>query len=217
MALSVYGLMVLLGVNTISGLQKVVNSYGWVAYLIIVALQIVQVVFIPISNQIITIPALAVIGVFPAFICSWIGIEIGTIILYFIGKKGGGKLFNWVLGDSDKVDKYTNLIKTRKLFYPVAMLIPFIPNDLCTVVAGMAKMNFWYIMVISFFTRGICTLFTCVGFGILTRYWWGIVILVVGLLLLLGCAYITLRYGDKIEDKIFRRKKNEIETKKDNA
>lgn len=196
----VYGLMRLLRVDTIEGLQEIVNSHGFWAYGIIVLLQIIQVVFIPISNQIITVPAIAVVGLLPAFICSWIGIEIGTIILYFIGRKGGGKLLSWLLSDKEKAEKFGELLKTRKLFYPVGMLIGVIPDDLLTTLAGLAKFNFWYVLIVSVITRGICVACTVFSFGILTRTWWGIMLLAIGFTLLAIIGYIFLRYEPKIEE-----------------
>ena len=199
MASAVYGLMVALGVNTIDGLREAVAQYGWWAYAIIVVLQIIQVVFIPISNQIITIPAIAVIGVWPAFFCSWIGIEIGTIALYLIGRYGGGPLLRWLISDKDKVDKFKKMVTERKLFYPVGMLIGVIPDDLLTTVAGVARISFWYVLIVSIVTRGICVLTTVFGFGILTQTWWGIVILAIGSVLIAVAGYIFLRYEPQIE------------------
>lgn len=211
MAGAVYGLMCLLGVSTIKGLQEVVNEYGFWAYGIIVLLQVIQVVFIPVSNQIITVPAIAVIGIIPAFFCSWIGIEIGTIILYFIGRKGGGKLLAWLLSDKEKADKFGELVKTRKLFYPVAMCIPFVPDDLITTLAGVGKLNFWYVLIVSIITRGICTAMTVFSFGVLTQTWWGILILCIGVIILVFLSYIFLRYEPKIEEW-FRKKRTKSDT-----
>ena len=218
MAGIVYGLMKLLGVETIDGLQRVVNTYGFWAYAIIVLLQIIQVVFIPISNQIITIPAIAVIGILPAFFCSWIGIEIGTIILYFIGKKGGGKLLAWLLSDKEKADRFGELVKTRKLFYIFGMTIGVIPDDLLTTVAGLAKLNFWYVLIVSLITRGICTATTVFSFGILTQTWWGITILCTGIVALIIIGYLFLRYEPQIEKWFFKKRgKNVLKAKKHNA
>ena len=216
MAGLVYGLMALLGVSTIEGLREIVNGYGFLAYGIIVLLQVLQVVFIPVSNQIITIPAIAVLGVFPAFICSWIGIEIGTIILYLIGRFGGGKLLAWLLSDKTKAEKFGELVKTRKLFYPVAMLIGVIPDDLITTLAGVGRLNFWYVLVISIITRGICTATTVFSFGILTQTWWGIIILCLGVLILCVLGYLFLRYEPQIESW-WQRRKNAAKTENDKS
>ena len=199
MAGAVYGLMVALGVNTIDGLSDAVAQHGCWAYAIIVVLQVVQVVFIPISNQIITIPAIAVIGVWPAFFCSWLGIEIGTIALYLIGRYGGGTLLRWLLSDQTKVDKFKQAVTERKLFYPVGMLIGVIPDDLLTTVAGAAHISFWYVLIVSVLTRGVCVFATVFGFGVLTQTWWGVMILVVCIVLIATAGYIFLRYEPRIE------------------
>lgn len=199
MALLVFGLMKLLKVDTIDGLREMVNSYGVWAYCIIILLQIVQVILIPVSNQVITIPAIAVVGIWQAFFCSWIGIEIGTIVLYFIGRNGGGKFLTWLLSDKEKADKFGHLVKTRKLFYPVGMLIGVIPDDLLTTLAGVGKLNFWYVLIVSIVTRGICTAATVFSFGILTQTWWGIMLLCIGGILLVTSGYLFLRYEPQIE------------------
>lgn len=196
----VYALMCMLGVNTVQGLQSICNGNPWLSYTIIILLQIIQVVFIPISNQIITIPAIVVLGIFPAFFCSWIGIEIGTIILYFIGNKGGGRLLCWLLSDKEKAERFAGLIKTRKLFYPIGMLIGVIPDDILTTVAGLSKLNFFYVLIVSILTRGICVGFTVFGFGVLTKTWWGIAILASGILTICVLGYLFLRYEPKIEE-----------------
>ena len=199
MAGAVYGLMVALGVNTIDGLSDAVAQHGCWAYAIIVVLQVIQVVFIPISNQIITIPAIAVIGVWPAFFCSWLGIEIGTIALYLIGRYGGGTLLRWLLSDQTKVDKFKQAVTERKLFYPVGMLIGVIPDDLLTTVAGAAHISFWYVLIVSVLTRGVCVFATVFGFGVLTQTWWGVMILAIAIVLIATAGYIFLRYEPRIE------------------
>lgn len=201
----IYLIMHLTGIDTINGLQEFCNKYKEYSYTIIIFLQIVQVVFIPISNQIITIPAIAVLGVVPAFVCSFIGIEIGTIILYFIGRYGGGKFLQWLLGDKEKAEKIKNLVNSRRLFYPVGMLIAIIPDDLLTTLAGVAKMNFWYVFIVSAITRALCVAYTVFGIGFLSSTWWGMTIfgvITVGIIVL---GYLIIRYEPKIEE-FFKRK-----------
>lgn len=203
----IYLIMHLTGIDTIDGLQEFCNKYKEYSYTIIIFLQIVQVVFIPISNQIITIPAIAVLGVVPAFVCSFIGIEIGTIILYFIGRYGGGKFLQWLLGDKEKAEKVKNLINSRRLFYPVGMLIAIIPDDLLTTLAGVAKMNFWYILIVSAITRALCVAYTVFGIGFLSSTWWGMTIFGVVTVGIIALGYLIIRYEPKIEE-FFKRKFN---------
>ena len=201
----IYLIMHLTGIDTIDGLQEFCNKYKEYSYTIIIFLQVVQVIFIPISNQIITIPAIAVLGVVPAFVCSFIGIEIGTIILYFIGRYGGGKFLQWLLGDKEKAEKIKNLVNSRRLFYPVGMLIAIIPDDLLTTLAGVAKMNFWYVFIVSAITRALCIAYTVFGIGLLSSTWWGLTIFGVVTIGIMALGYIIIRYEPKIED-FFKRK-----------
>lgn len=201
----IYLIMHLTGIDTIDGLQEFCNKHKEYSYTIIIFLQIVQVMFIPISNQIITIPAIAVLGIVPAFICSFIGIEIGTIILYFIGRYGGGKFLQWLLGDKEKAEKIKNLVNSRRLFYPVGMLIAIIPDDLLTTLAGVAKMNFWYVFIVSAITRALCIAYTVFGIGFLSSTWWGMTIFGVVTVGIIVLGYLIIRYEPKIEE-FFKRK-----------
>nr|DAE44722.1 MAG TPA: SNARE associated Golgi protein [Caudoviricetes sp.] len=206
-ALSIYGIMRICGIGSIENLREITNSHGYWVYPVIVVLQIIQVVFIPLTNQLITVPAIVVVGIWPAFFCSWIGIFIGTIILYFIGKSAGSKLFTWVLGgDKEKAEKYENILKSRQLFYPVGMLIGAIPDDLLTLTAGMANLNFWYVCIVAFISRGICTLTTVFSWGYLpTLGIIGWILMGFFSVILIVLAYFFIRYGDRIE-KWFKEK-----------
>ncbi len=112
---------------------------------------------------------------------------------------------NEVLGDKEKAEKVKNLINSRRLFYPVGMLIAIIPDDLLTTLAGVAKMNFWYILIVSAITRALCVAYTVFGIGLLSSTWWGIMIFGVVTIGIMALGYIIIRYEPKIED-FFKRK-----------
>lgn len=173
-----YLVLRLCGLTDMNKLREDLGDTVWL-YVAIGALQAVQVVFIPVSNQIITVPACLA---FPdrllyVFLASWMGVEAGTIALYFIGKYGGKRMIGWILGDKEKAETCSRWIKKAGWAYPIGMLIPFLPDDILTTLAGTAKFGFWYVLGVSLATRGICTAATVWGFGYLTRFWWGWVIL----------------------------------------
>ena len=180
-------------------------------WLIIGGLQIVQVIFIPISNQLITVPIALVFGneLWKVWLTSWISIWIATIILYVIGRFGGGKLLKWLLRDEEAVQKCTNFLSRGWVYYPIGMLLP-LPDDIVTILAGTGKMKVWYVIVCSLFTRAIDTAFSVWGFGFLTRYWWGWIIIAVGMILLglMTFAFIKI-------DKHLRRKKVDENAKRE--
>lgn len=152
---------------------------------IVGGLQIIQVIFIPVSNQIITVPvALCFPGeLWKVWLTSWLSIWLATMILYFLGRWGGGKLLQWLLRDKKAVDKSTNFLNRGWIYYPLGMLLP-LPDDIVTILAGTGKMKLWYVAVCSLATRAVDTAFSVWGWGYLTRFWWGWIILGVGLILL---------------------------------
>lgn len=141
---------------------------------VIVALQIFQVIFIPISNSLISAPVSYIFenDTWKVFLSSWIGISIATIILYFIGKYGGQKILKWILGDKKKVEQCQTFMKKGKIFFVVGDLIPFIPNDILTVLAGMSDYNFVFVFVVTLITRAICIATTCWIFAYAKIYPW---------------------------------------------
>lgn len=165
---------------------------SFLLWLIVALLQMVQVIFIPISNQIITVPIALVFSdeLLKVFLASFSGIVAGSIVLYIIGRFGGGKLLSWVLGDKEKADNLTKKLTKTKYFYPVAMLIPFIPDDILSVLAGTCRFNFFYVIIITTITRAICVAASVWGFGYLTQFWWGWMILGIGGVLLLVATLI---------------------------
>ena len=154
-------------------------------WLIIGLLQVIQVIFVPISNQIITVPCALVFNdeLWKVWLTSWISIWIATMILYFLGRWGGKKVLNWVLNDAKKTETCSNWLKRGWMFYPLGMLLP-LPDDIITVLAGTAKMNLLFVVLCSFLTRGVDTACSVYGFGYLTRFGWGWGVLINGFIVL---------------------------------
>lgn len=182
------------------------NIWFW---LLIATLQIIQVIFIPISNQIITLPVALIFNneLWKVFLTSWLSIWIATMILYFIGLKGGSKLLKWILGDQEQVDRCTKWLNKGWIFYPIGMLLP-LPDDIVTVLAGTAKFNWLFVLVCSLLTRAVDAACTVWGLGYLTKFWWGWLILAIGGVLLLLMTYLFYKWEKQ------QNKKEELENEK---
>ena len=175
------------------------NIWFWV---IIGLLQIVQVIFIPVTNQIITVPCALVFNneLWKVWITSWVSIWIATLILYWIGRVGGKVVLKWILNDEEQVERCTHWLNRGWIFYPICMLLP-LPDDIITTLAGTGKMNFWFVLICSLLTRGIDTACSVYGFGYLARFWWGWIILGVGVLFLFAMTYLLWLYDKKREER----------------
>ena len=168
-------------------------------WLVIALLQIFQVIFIPISNQIITVPLALMFPtneLWKVFLCSWLSIWIATMILYLIGRLGGEKILNFVLKDKEQVEKCTKWLNKGKYYYIILMWLPF-PDDIVTILAGTSHYGFVYIAIASLITRAVDIACSVWGFGYLTRYWWGWLILAVGIILLGVGTWLFKRYDTR--------------------
>lgn len=184
------------------------NIWFW---LIIGFLQVIQVIFIPINNQIITIPCALVFNdeLWKVWLTSWISIWIATFILYWIGRSGGKFLLGWILNDKEQTEKCTNWLKRGWFFYPLGMLLP-LPDDVITTLAGAAKMKVWFVMLCAFFTRGIDTACSVYGWGFLTKFWWGWVLLGIGIALLILLTFLLWKIDKKLREKEEKQKLQEV-------
>lgn len=209
-AISAYFILKACGFTTAEDFKALRDRLGdsFVFWLVIALLQIFQVIFIPISNQIITVPLALIFPVsdlWKVLLCSWLSIWFATIILYIIGRFGGEKILKWLLKDQEQVDKCTFFLNKGWIFYPVAMLLP-LPDDIITILAGTSKMNFVFVLISSFFTRAIDVACSVWGIGYLTRAgWWGWLLLVVGVCLLGLMTFLFYKW-DKKHRKIVDKK-----------
>jgi len=208
-ALSVYFTLRACGFTTKEKWEQLRNTLGenlWF-WAIVVGMQVIQVIFIPISNSLISAPLALIFtnDLWKLFLASWIGISIGTVVLYFIGKYGGEKLCNWILNDKKKTQKMKDLMQKGKAFFVLGDLIPFMPNDILTVLSGMAGYNFLFVLVVTLVTRAICIATTIYIFGYIKTYPWLIAVLVVLLaFMIFATVYVTKKQlkKEKNENKM---------------
>ena len=175
------------------------NIFFW---LIIGLLQVVQVIFIPITNQIITVPLALVFNneLWKVWITSWISIWLATLILYWIGRLGGKKVLAWILNDEEQTERCTKWLNKGWIFYPICMLLP-LPDDVITTLAGTAKMKFWFVAICAFITRGIDTACSVYGFGYLAKFWWGWIILGIGIVILFVLTFLLWKIDQNSKNK----------------
>lgn len=168
------------------------SIYFW---LIIALLQGIQVTLIPVSNQLITVPLALIFptsDLWKVWLCSWLSIWFATLILYVIGRFGGEKILNWILGDKEQTEKCGQFLKKGKAFYIIGML-SLLPDDIITILAGVGKMGFVYVAVASLFTRAIDVACSVFGFGLLTNYWWGWILLIFGIIAIVSVSIIVFQ------------------------
>lgn len=94
-----------------------------------------------------------------AFLFSYSCVIVGSTILYIIGRVGGYRICEKMLGKED-CEKSLELLRTRgTVYFPLMMLFPIFPDDALVMIAGTTRMKLsWFIP----------SILVCRGFGAAT-------------------------------------------------
>ena len=81
-----------------------------------------------------------------AFLLSYSCVIVASTLLYIIGRLGGYKICEKLLGKDD-CEKSLNLLRTRgTVYFPLMMMFPIFPDDALVMIAGVTKMKLsWFI------------------------------------------------------------------------
>ena len=196
-------------INSIEKLKSIVESGGVFSCLVFVILQILQCTILQLPSIFITIAGTLVFGRGTAFLLSFIAVMIGSIIMFWIGRRAGRKFLNWLIG-AEESEKWINRMSNGKYLFFLMMIFPMFPDDILCVVAGLTNMSFGFFLITNLLARSIgiaCTVFLGSGTVIPYHGWglvvWGVLILVVGALF-----YLSVKYKNKIDNllnKLFKR------------
>lgn len=199
-------------------LQAKIASTGVFAPIVFIVASFLQVTFIPIPSSVTIIVGNYLFGFWLSFLYSYIGIILGSIFAFYLGRWLGRSFVNWVVGDSKAVDEYLIKMKNKEnviLFF--MFLLPLFPDDALCSLAGILPISFLTFLFMQLLTRATSILGTLFFMsGEIIRYdALGISIIVIVCILALVAFYLSYKYADKINeifynimDKItFRKKK----------
>lgn len=195
-------------VRSVEELRKIIEEAGSLAWVAFTALQFLQVVLLPIPGMMSTAVGLAMFGPVKCLILSLIGIELGSLVAFWIGRKFGYKAVSWLAG-KEELDSWMKRLKGKdSLFLTMAFLFPFFPDDILCFVAGLSSMSFSYFLGMSLVTRTISIAATCYSFDLIPfNTWWGLLIWGVILALIVLAFVFVYRNMDAILEKIGKKRK----------
>ncbi len=204
-------------VKSSESLQAYLERAGIWMPMIYILLQFLQVILLPIPSVVSTIAGVALFGAFWATIYSMIGIMLGSILAFFIGRRWGNKAVSWMVG-ADTLQKWQRKLKGRdNLILTLAFALPLFPDDILCFLAGLSTMSMGYFVVMITICRFLGIAGTCYSIDFIPfNTWWGVLIWC-GFALLTILVFVFLyRNFEKIQVKIteLRKKKGSKGTKK---
>ena len=137
----------------------VINSNGWVVYLVIWLIMFAQVTILNIPAYVILVASINS-GI---NVLSWqylliviSAYMVGCILAYFLGKWFGIKAVKWCAGSEEDFEKWCNIInKKGKWWYFATVILPFFSDDLLCIVAGSIKFNFIFYFFANLIGRSV--------------------------------------------------------------
>jgi uncharacterized membrane protein YdjX (TVP38/TMEM64 family) len=130
-------------------LKRTVSSWGWLAPVVFVAIQALQVVISPFPGEITGPVGGALFGTGWGMVYSTIGLTIGTTICFWMGRKWGEPIVRpWL---SDRNWNRLNFIVEAEgaIICFILYLIPGFPKDIISYLFGISPMPFWLFGVVS--------------------------------------------------------------------
>ena len=199
-------------VNSVKKIREIVERGGVFSRAIFVLFQILQTTILQIPAIFVTVAGSIVFGRFEAFIMSYLGVLVGSIIMFYIGRKAGRKFLNWIIGE-ETANKWIDRMSGGKYLFFLMMVFPCFPDDILCVIAGLTNMSFPFFIWTNIIARALgigSTVFLADGAIIPFHGWglvvWGIIVVFVAILF-----YLSIRFKDKIDEilnQIFKKAKD---------
>lgn len=186
--------------NALADYIRGLGAWGMVVYFLI---QVLQVVILPLPALVCYVPGVAVYGPLAATLLASAGVIVGSLCCYAIGKFFGHRAVVWIAGSKETVEKYTSFLSKRgKVLFALMQILPFFPDDILCMLAGLTCMNFPFFLGVIVLVRPVIIAMYCyLGSGQLIPFDqpWGIAVWVIIFAVCIVLAVLSLKYQDKIE------------------
>ncbi len=200
-------------IDSVEDLRNYITSFGSFAVILFILIQFLQVVILPIPSFITVGAGVIMFGAFWGAVYSVIGIILGSLLAFFLGRVFGKKLACWLVGKKT-LDKGLKVIEGKdKIILTFMFLFPFFPDDALCFIAGVTSISSTFFITMIFITRLITVFVGSYSMNnsiIPYDTWWGILLWV---LLLLGTIILTVliyKKGENIEKQLLKNKKDKV-------
>lgn len=123
--------------------QSLIGSSKVAGPILFVLLQIIQVVIPIIPGGISTAAGVMVFGPYLGFIYNYVGIVIGSIIIFLLSRRFGKPFILSLISDKT-YEKYSGWLDDGRRFeriFALAIFLPMAPDDALCLIAGLSKMS----------------------------------------------------------------------------
>lgn len=184
-------------------IQDIVKKAGIYGIIVFVAITFLQVTFIPIPSAVTILAGSYLYGFWSSFFLSFIGLLIGSMFAFFLGRVIGRRFVDWVTGSKEETDYYLSKLKGKETILLFFMfLLPAFPDDALCAIAGITNIKKEVFTAMQIITRPISILGTLLFMsGIIIPYSGPGLIIIISLAILSIIAFIyVFKNSDKINE-----------------
>lgn len=186
--------------------EYIVRSAPW-SHLTYFGVQILSVVIAPIPSNITAAAGAYLFGLWPSFLLTWGAVAAGSVLVFALARVLGRQFAAQFV--SEKLsERYLDLIRRKRdIFLLLAFLLPFFPDDILCILAGLTDISFRRFFLLVLAARPWGLLVSCmVGSATLSIPLWGMILLgIAGLAVFL----LAMKYGDRVEQAVIDRLKQQ--------
>jgi len=193
--------------RTASDMRAYLRRFSSCSHLVFFLIQLASVILAPIPSNLTAAVGGLLFGVCSAFLLTTAAVLLGSVIVFQLARTLG-RPFAERLISRGNWEKYAGPIRRRReAFLFLAFLLPFFPDDILCIMAGLTDIPLRTFLLLAVLGRPWGLLAAC-AFGGCTRAIpaWGM-----ALLGLLGAAvfFLAMRHSGKLEDTILNRLRQE--------
>lgn len=191
----------------IERLTQMIRDTGEWGMAVYVLVQILQVVILPLPAVVCYVPGSQIWGAWTATLLASFGVLIGSLICYLLGRVFGKRVVIWIAG-KETTEKYAGYIgKKGKGIFVLMQILPFFPDDILCMIAGLTSMNFPFFLVTMVLVRPIVIAAYCfLGSGTVIPFsGWGVAVWIVIFAVCIALAVLSLKYQDRFEQWLVRK------------
>ncbi len=156
--------------SSVTEIKTYITSFGSISVIVFIMAQLLQVVLPIIPNPVLSIAGVIIFGPVWGFVFNLAGIFIGSMLSFWLSKRFGRIVITSIFPQKiiDKYDNWTSRETTSLRLFTVAMLLPFMPHDFLSYLAGTTKITWRQFAIMTIIGRAIAVSIYSIFFDIVS-------------------------------------------------
>ena len=189
--------------TSIPALRAYIDRSAPYSHLTFFVVQLLSVVLAPIPSNLTAAAGGLLFGTWPAFFLTYGAVMADSLLVFWLARTLGRDFVGRVVSRK-LAEKYQKVIREKTtVFLALAFLLPYFPDDMLCILAGLTPITFGRFALLALFTRPWGLLFaSALGGASLSIPLWAMVLIgLAGVMIFV----LGMLYGDRLERAVLKR------------